>query len=64
VDVSKRDAKVRIRIAGKGRSWCSADHYHVASTTRHILALRDHWIAEQVSCVVMGATSDHWKRPE
>jgi hypothetical protein len=51
VDVSKRDAKVRIRIAGKRRSWCSADDYHLASTTRHILALRDHLIAEQVSCV-------------
>jgi transposase len=31
------------------------------STMRQILALREHLIAQQVSCVVMEATSDYWK---
>ena len=31
------------------------------SMTSQILALRDHLAAEQVTCVVMEATSDYWK---
>ena len=29
--------------------------------TSQILALRDHLIAERITCVVMAATSDYWK---
>ena len=31
------------------------------STTNQILALREHLVAEQVTCVVMEATGDYWK---
>jgi hypothetical protein len=61
MDVSKRDAKVCVRVAGRGgrktvetvRTW--------GSTTNAILALREHLINEQVSLVVMEATGDYWK---
>jgi len=29
--------------------------------TNQVLALREHLVAEQVSCVVMEATGDYWK---
>jgi hypothetical protein len=61
MDVSKRDAKVCIRIADKGRRGAQQTTTTWASTTRQILALREHLIAEQVTCVVMEATSDYWK---
>ena len=61
LDISKKDAKVCVRIAGAGRrrtvetvtTWCSM--------TNQILALRDHLVAEQVTCAVMEATGDYWK---
>jgi len=31
------------------------------STTNQVLALRDHLVAEQVTCAVMEATGDYWK---
>ena len=31
------------------------------SMTNQILALREHLVAEQVTCVVMEATGDYWK---
>ena len=52
LDVSKKDAKACIRVQGQGRRATSA--YGVStwgSTTTEILALREHLIAEQVSCV-------------
>jgi transposase len=61
VDVSKRDAKVCIRIAGKGRRGTEQTTTTWGSTTGQILALREHLIAGRVSCVVMEATSDYWK---
>jgi hypothetical protein len=32
-----------------------------SSMTSQILALRDHLIAERITCAVMEATSDYWK---
>ena len=61
MDISKRDAKVCVRIAGAGRRKTVETVTTWASTTNAILALRDHLIAEQVSLVVMEATSDYWK---
>ena len=61
MDVSKRDAKVCIRIAGSGRRKTVETVRTWAATTNQILALREHLIAEQVSLVVMEATSDYWK---
>lgn len=61
VDVSKRDAKVCVRIAGAARLKAKSTVTTWGSVTNQVLALRDHLIAEQVTLVVMEATSDYWK---
>jgi transposase len=61
IDVSKKDAKACIRIQGQGRRGTSTTVSTWGSTTGEILALREHLIAEQVSCVVIESTSDYWK---
>jgi len=61
VDVSKRDAKVCVRIADAGRLKAKSTVTTWGSVTNQVLALRDHLIAEQVTLVVMEATSDYWK---
>jgi transposase len=60
MDVSKRDAKVCIRVAGRGRRKTVETVRTWAATTNQILALREHLLAEQVSLVVE-ATGDYWK---
>ena len=59
MDVSKRDAKVCVRVAGAGRRKTVETVTTWASTSNAILALREHLLAEQVSLVVMEATSDY-----
>ena len=61
VDVSKRDAKVCVRVAGAGRARARSTVTTWGSVTNQVLALRDHLIGEQVTLVVMEATSDYWK---
>lgn len=61
IDVSKRDAKVCVRIAGKGRRATTSTVSTWGSVTSQVLALREHLINEQVSSVVMEATGDFWK---
>jgi transposase len=61
VDISKRDAKVCIRIAGAGRTKAKSTVTTWGAVTNQVLALRDHLVAEQVTLVVMEATSDYWK---
>ncbi len=61
VDVSKRDAKVCVRIQGSGRRATAKTVTRWGSTTREILALRDHLLAERVSLVVIESTSTYWK---
>ena len=61
IDVSKKDAKVCVRVQGRGRRGTSTTVSTWGSTTAEILALREHLIAEQVSCVVIESTSDYWK---
>ncbi|MGH7745133.1 MAG: IS110 family transposase [Acidimicrobiales bacterium] len=63
LDVSKRDAKVCVRVAseGRGRAKAKSTVTTWGSVTNQVLALRDHLIAEAVSLVVMEATSDYWK---
>ncbi len=61
VDVSKRDAKVCVRIARAGRAKAESTVTTWGSVTNQVLALRDHLIAEEVTLVVMEATSDYWK---
>jgi transposase len=61
LDISKRDAKVCVRIAGAGRRKTVETVTTWSSMTSQILALRDHLIAERITCAVMEATSDYWK---
>ena len=61
MDVSKKDAKVCVRVAGAGRRKTVETVRTWGATTNQGLALRDHLVAEQVSLVVMEATSDYWK---
>jgi transposase len=61
LDVSKRDAKVCVRIAGSGRRKSVSTVTTWSSMTNQILALREHLIAQQVTVVVMEATGDYWK---
>jgi transposase len=61
IDCSKKDAKVCVRIQGQGARTKSATVSTWGATTSQILALREHLIAEKVSCVVIESTSDYWK---
>jgi transposase len=61
LDVSKKDAKVCVRIAGAGRRKTVETVTTWGSMTNQVLALRDHLIAEKVTCAVMEATGDYWK---
>ena len=61
LDVSKRDAKVCVRIQAEGRTRATSKVTTWGAVTNQILALRDHLIAEGVTLVVMEATSDYWK---
>jgi len=61
MDIAKRDAKVCIRLAGSGRRRTVEIVTTWGATTRQILALREHLVAERVTCIVMEATSDYWK---
>lgn len=61
LDISKKDAKVCVRVAGVGRHRATETVTTWSSMTGSILALRDHLAAEKVTCVVMEATGDYWK---
>ena len=61
LDVSKKDAKVCVRVAGAGRRKTVETVTTWSSMTSGVLALRDHLAAERVTCVVMEATGDYWK---
>jgi transposase len=61
IDVSKRDAKVCIRIQGSGGRRMSSTVTTWGAMTNQILALRDHLAAQQVTVVVMEATGDYWR---
>ena len=61
IDISKRDAKVCVRIASSGRARAISSVTTWGAVTSQILALRDHLVAAEVTLVVMEATSDYWK---
>jgi transposase len=61
LDISKKDAKVCVRIAGAGRRKTAETVTTWGWMTSQVLALRDHLIDQQDTCVVMEATSDYWK---
>jgi transposase len=61
LDISKKDAKVCVRIAGSGRRRATETVTTWGSTTTQILALRGHLMVQPGTCVVMEATGDYWK---
>jgi transposase len=61
LDVSKKDAKVCIRVQGAGRCKTRSTVTTWGSMTTDILRLRDHLLAEKVTCVVMESTGEYWK---
>jgi transposase len=61
LDISKKDAKVCVRVAGSGRRRTTETVTTWAATTSQVLALRDHLLAERVTCAVLEATGDYWK---
>ena len=61
IDVSKRDAKVCVRIQGVGGRRTSSTVTTWGAMTNQVLALRDHLAAQQVTVVVMEATGDYWR---
>ena len=61
LDISKKDAKVCVRVPGGGRRKAVETVTTWSSMTGSILALREHLAAEKVTCVVMEATGDYWK---
>ena len=60
-EVDEKDAKVCVRIQGQGRRAKSSTVTTWGATTAQILALREHLVAVNVSCVVIESTSDYWK---
>lgn len=61
MDISKRDAKVCVRVPGKRVGTFTSTVTTWGATTGQILALRDFLEHERVGTVVMEATSDYWK---
>ena len=61
VDISKKDAKVCVRVQGSGRRATTAIVTTWGAMSNEILALREHLVAEKVTCVVMESTGDYWK---
>ncbi len=61
LDVSKRDAKACVRVAGTGRAKAASTVTTWSSVTSQVLALREHLVEQQVTLVVMEATGDYWK---
>ena len=61
IDVSKKDAKVCVRIQGSGRRRTSSEVTTWGATTNQILALRDHLEAAKVEAVVIESTGAYWK---
>ncbi|MDQ3326634.1 MAG: IS110 family transposase [Actinomycetota bacterium] len=61
IDISKRDAKVCVRVGGSGRRRTQETVTTWGSVTNQVLALREHLIAERVTLGVMEATGSYWK---
>ena len=61
LDISKRDAKVCVRVPGPRAGTYTSKVTTWGATTQAILELREFLERERVSAVVMEATSDYWK---
>ncbi|MCE7483772.1 IS110 family transposase [Microbacterium profundi] len=61
MDISKRDAKVAIRVPGKRAGTFTTSVTTWGATTGQVLELIEFLHAQRVTTVVMEATSDYWK---
>ena len=61
IDISKKDAKVCLRVPGKRRGTYSSTVSTWGSTTAQVLALQQFLLDAQVTTIVMESTSDYWK---
>lgn len=61
IDISKRDAKVCVRVPGSRPGQFTSAVTTWGSTTNQILDLREFLQRQNVTVVVMEATSDYWK---
>jgi transposase len=61
LDVSKRDAKVCVRIQGHGSKKTSAQVTTWSASMPQIIKLRSKLAADKVELVVMESTSDYWR---
>ncbi|TAM66482.1 MAG: IS110 family transposase [Microbacteriaceae bacterium] len=61
IDISKRDAKVCVRVPGKKAGTFTSTVTTWGSTTAQILKLREFLVQQQVTVVVLESTSDYWK---
>jgi transposase len=61
LDVSKRDVKVCVRTQEPDKARAKTKVTTWPAVTNQILALRDYLVEENVTLVVMEATSDYWK---
>jgi len=59
IDISKRDATVCVRIQGQGNRRTTSTVTTWGAMTGQILALREHLLEHNVTCVVMEATGDY-----
>ena len=59
VDISKRDAKVCVRIQGAGKGRTASTVTTWGAVTNQILAPGERLVEQKVTCVVMEATSDY-----
>lgn len=61
IDISKRDAKVAVRVPGKRAGTFTTSVTTWGATTSQVLELVEFLTAQRVTTVVMEATSDYWK---
>lgn len=61
MDISKKDAKVCVRIQGRGSRATTSTVTTWGAMTGQILELKEHLLREQVDLVVMEATGDYWR---
>jgi transposase len=61
IDISKRDAKVAVRVPGKRAGTFETTVTTWGATMSQVLDLVDYLVGRRVTTVVMEATSDYWK---
>jgi transposase len=61
LDISKRDAKCCVRVVPEGRAEAVCEVTTWGARSSQILELGAHLVAEEVTLVVMEATSSYWK---